>query len=41
MRTRFGTVLVVAVALVIGGVAGWFAAGTWGGAAVSGYFEKK
>ncbi len=35
MRTRFGTVLVVAVALVIGGVAGWLAAGAWCGAAVS------
>ena len=35
MRTRFGTVLTAAIALVIGGVAGWFAAGAWCGAAVS------
>ena len=35
MRIRFGTVLGVAIALVIGGMAGWLAAGAWCGAAVS------
>ena len=33
MRTRCGTILVAVVALAVGGVAGWFAAGAWGGAA--------
>ncbi len=33
MRTRSGTILVAVVALAVGGVAGWFAAGAWGGAA--------
>ena len=33
MRTRCGTMLVAVVALAVGGVAGWFAAGAWGGAA--------
>ena len=31
MRIRFGTILVAAVAFVVGGVAGWFAARAWGG----------
>ena len=35
MRTRSGTILVAVVALAVGGVAGWFTAGVWGGAAVS------
>jgi len=35
MRTRRGTILVAVVALAVGGVAGWLAAGAWGGAAVS------
>ena len=35
MRTRSGTVFAAAVALAAGGVAGWLAAGAWGGAAVS------
>ena len=35
MRTHIGTILVVGVALAVGGVAGWFAAGAWGDAAVS------
>ena len=30
MRTRCGTILVALVALAVGGVAGWFAAGAWG-----------
>ncbi len=30
MRIRFGTGIAVVVALVVGGVAGWFAAGAWG-----------
>ena len=29
MRTRCGTILVAVVALAVGGVAGWFAAGAW------------
>ena len=35
MRTRSGTVFAAAVALAAGGVAGWLAAGAWGGVAVS------
>ena len=35
MRTRCGTVIVAAVALAVGGVAGWFAARTWGCGTVS------
>ena len=33
MRTQSGTLLAAAVALAVGGVAGWFAARAWGGAA--------
>jgi len=35
MRTWFGTALAVAAAFVVGVAAGWFAAGAWGGTAVS------